>query len=88
MLNRIVWDVGRYGGGVPVLRGTRIPVSTILSEITVDKVDEVIKDLKISEEDLRACFLFASYSVKGMGAPLKGFDLNKLTKEEGERGAP
>ncbi len=62
MNERIVADP-RVCGGEPCIRGTRIPVHTVLSHLAAgDDYDTVLKNFpKLSKEDIRACLEYASF---------------------------
>lgn len=52
--------------GKPVIKGTRVPVDLILEKLaTVYTIDDLLQSYpKITREDIQACLLFASDSVK------------------------
>jgi uncharacterized protein (DUF433 family) len=68
---RITTDA-RQMGGVPCLRGLRIPVSTIVSLVaeghTAERIVELYPDLEI--EDVREALLFAAEAVRERTLPL------------------
>lgn len=46
--------------GKPVIRGTRTPVTVVLSALAGgDSFESIEKDYSITEEDIRACIAFA-----------------------------
>lgn len=68
MLNyqtRIVRDP-KIGGGEPVIKGTRVPVRTILASLAEgDRVEAILKDFPtLTEEDVRAVIAFAAASAE------------------------
>lgn len=85
ILNRIEWDVRVFGGRVPVLAGTRLPVSTVLLELSVDSIEDIIKEWEVSREDIIAALVFASYMIDKDEGPFEEFDINKLIREEKKR---
>ena len=62
MTNRIISDV-HICGGEPSVKGTRIPVKVVLSHLAAgDTMDDLMKDFpNLTQEDIRACFEYASY---------------------------
>ena len=62
MTNRIVSDV-HICGGEPSVKGTRIPGKVVLSHLAAgDTMDDLMKDFQnLTQEDIRACFEYASY---------------------------
>lgn len=63
--DRIVRDA-QVCGGEPVIRGTRIPVRTILASLAEgDRTDDILKDFPtLTEEDVRAVIAFAAASAE------------------------
>lgn len=53
-------------GGVPVIKGTRVTVRTILSSLAEGaKVEEILKDFPtLKEDDVRAVIAFAAVSAE------------------------
>ena len=52
-------------GGIPVIRGTRIPVNVILEALASGmSPQEVAREYEITEEDVRAVLAFASERIK------------------------
>lgn len=53
-------------GGDPVIRGTRVPLRTILASLAEgDTVEEILKDFPtLSHEDIRAVIAFAAASAE------------------------
>ncbi len=52
-------------GGIPVIRGTRIPVNVILEALASGmSPQEVAQEYEITEEDVRAVLAFASERIK------------------------
>ena len=46
--------------GKPIVRGTRTPVTVVLSALAVgDSFDQIQKDYDITAEDIQACVAFA-----------------------------
>lgn len=72
---RIVRDP-RICGGQPVIKGTRVPMRTILASLAEgDRVEEIIRDFPtLTEEDVRAVIAFAAASAEEdlPTAPLPG----------------
>jgi uncharacterized protein (DUF433 family) len=65
LLDRIVLD-RRIMVGKPVIRGTRLTVDFILSLLAHGATEKEILDeyRGLTEEDIRACFLFATKALK------------------------
>ena len=65
LLERIILDQ-KVMAGKPVIRGTRLTVDFILNLLahgTTEK--EILEEYKgVAEEDIRACFLFATKALK------------------------
>lgn len=63
--DRIVRDPQICGGG-PVIKGTRVPVRTILASLAEgDRTDDILKDFPtLTEEDVRAVIAFAAASAE------------------------
>ncbi len=53
-------------GGEPVIKGTRVPVRTILASLAEgDRIDEILNDFPtLSEDDVRAVIAFAAASAE------------------------
>jgi uncharacterized protein (DUF433 family) len=62
---RIVRDP-QISGGEPVMKGTRVPLRTILASLAGgDSTAEIIKDFPtLTEEDVRAAIAFAAASAE------------------------
>jgi uncharacterized protein (DUF433 family) len=62
---RIVRDP-RISGGQPVIRGTRVPVRTILASLAAgDWIDDILADFPtLAEADIRAVVAFAAESAE------------------------
>lgn len=64
MQDRIIIDPN-ICHGKPVIRGTRTPVTVVLSALAGgDSFDDVQKDYDIAAEDIRACIAFACDEVE------------------------
>jgi len=65
LLKRIVLD-RKVMVGKPVIRGTRLTVDFILNLLAHGATEEeILDDYKgLTEEDIRACFLFATKALK------------------------
>ena len=65
LLGRIVLDP-KVMVGKPVIRGTRLTVDFILNLLAHGATEkEILEEYKgITEEDIRACFLFATKALK------------------------
>ena len=51
-------------GGKPTVRGTRVPVETVLGALAAgDSVDEVCQAYALTEEQVRACLAFAAHEI-------------------------
>jgi uncharacterized protein (DUF433 family) len=63
--DRIVRDP-QTCGGEPVIRGTRVPVRTILASLAEgDRAEDILKDFPtLTEEDVRAVIAFAAASAE------------------------
>lgn len=63
--DRIVRDP-QICGGEPVIRGTRVPVRTVLASLAEgDRTDDILKDFPtLTEEDIRAVIAFAAASAE------------------------
>jgi uncharacterized protein (DUF433 family) len=60
-------------GGVPCVRGTRIPVATVVGLIAHGYTSEdVLRDYpQLTEEDVRACLLYAARAVDDRELPVR-----------------
>ena len=69
---RIVAD-HRIMVGVPCIRGTRIPVATVVGRLAQGlSVDEILADYpQLSADDVRACLEFAAAAVSERQVPLR-----------------
>lgn len=56
----------KIGGGAPVIKGTRVPVRTILASLAEgDRTEDILKDFPtLTEEDVRAVIAFAAASAE------------------------
>ncbi len=63
--DRIVRDP-RICGGDPVIKGTRVPLRTILASLAEgDTADEILQDFPtLTEDDMRAAIAFAAASAE------------------------
>ena len=63
--DRIIRDP-QICGGVPVIRGTRVPVRTILASLAAgDWIDDILADFPtLTEADVRAVVAFAADSTE------------------------
>lgn len=70
--SRIVAD-HRIMGGVPCIRGTRIPVATVVGLVALGQsVREILVDYpQLAEEDVRAALEFAALAVSERQVPLR-----------------
>lgn len=70
--SRIVAD-HRIMGGVPCIRGTRIPVATVVGLVAAGQsVQEILADYpQLSDEDVRAALEFAAMAVSERQVPLR-----------------
>ena len=70
--SRIVAD-HRIMGGVPCIRGTRIPVATVVGLVALGQsVQEILVDYpQLAEEDVRAALEFAAMAVSERQVPLR-----------------
>ncbi len=70
--SRIVAD-HRVMGGVPCIRGTRIPVATVIGLFAQGQsIDEILADYpQLSVEDVRAALEFAALAVSERQVPLR-----------------
>ena len=61
-MERIISDLN-ICGGEPCIKGTRIPVRIILSNLAAgDSAQEILADFpSVTEADIRACLEYASY---------------------------
>jgi len=71
-LERISVD-HRIMGGVPCVRGTRIPVATVVGLIAHGYApDDVVRDYpQLTVEDVRACLLYAARAVDDRELPVR-----------------
>jgi uncharacterized protein (DUF433 family) len=69
---RVIAD-HRIMGGVPCIRGTRIPVATIVGLVAQERsVEEIVADYpQLSGEDVRAALEFAAAAVSERQVPLR-----------------
>jgi uncharacterized protein (DUF433 family) len=60
-------------GGVPCIRGTRIPVATIVGLVAAGRsVDEILADYpQLAADDVRAALEFAAAAVSERQVPLR-----------------
>ncbi len=70
--SRIVAD-HRVMGGVPCVRGTRIPAATIVGLVAQGRsVDEIVADYpQLAPEDIRSALEFAALAVSERQIPLR-----------------
>lgn len=70
--SRVVAD-HRIMGGVPCIRGTRIPVATIVGLVAQGRTVEQIRTdyPKLTEEDVREALEFAAVAVSERQVPLR-----------------
>ncbi|MGH3446443.1 MAG: DUF433 domain-containing protein [Nocardioidaceae bacterium] len=70
--SRVVAD-HRVMGGVPCIRGTRIPVATLVGLVAQGhSVEEILADFpQLSAEDVRAALEFAAAAVSERQVPLR-----------------
>lgn len=70
--SRVVAD-HRIMGGVPCIRGTRIPVATVVGLFAEGRsVEEILADYpQLSAEDVRAALEFAAAAVSERQVPLR-----------------
>lgn len=63
--DRIVRDP-QICGGEPVIKGTRVPVRTVLASLADgDRTDDILKDFPtLTEEDVRSVIAFAAASAE------------------------
>lgn len=63
--DRIVRDP-QTCGGEPVIKGTRVPVRTVLASLAEgDRTDDILKDFPtLTEEDVRSVIAFAAASAE------------------------
>ncbi|HUT71791.1 MAG TPA: DUF433 domain-containing protein [Desulfatiglandales bacterium] len=68
LLERIILDP-KVMVGKPVIRGTRLTVDFILNLLAHGATEkEILEEYKgLAEEDIRACFLFATKALKDTG---------------------
>lgn len=69
---RVVAD-HRIMGGVPCIRGTRIPVATIVGLVAqAQSVEQIVGDYpQLSADDVRAALEFAAAAVSERQVPLR-----------------
>jgi uncharacterized protein (DUF433 family) len=62
MNEKIVSDL-KICGGVPCIKGTRIPVHIILSHLSAgESIEEILENFpSINRDDVQACLEYASY---------------------------
>lgn len=67
LINRIILDP-KIKVGKPVIRGTRLTVDFILNQLACGATEnEIMAEYKgLTLEDIQACFLFATKSLKNM----------------------
>ena len=72
MFDRIIVD-HQIMGGVPCIRGSRIPVATVVSMVAEGRtVDQIIDDFpQIDVEAVRQSLLFAADAVRERELPLR-----------------
>lgn len=70
--SRVVAD-HRIMGGVPCIRGTRIPVATIVGLVAQGRtVDQIVTDYpQLTAEDVREALEFAAAAVSERQVPLR-----------------
>ena len=69
LLSRIVMSPGIYAG-LPTIRGSEIPVEVVFGLLGRGLPEREIRDiLSLSEEDLRAVFLYAGTLVSDVNSP-------------------
>ena len=70
--SRVVAD-HRIMGGAPCIRGTRIPVATVVGLVALGQsVQEILVDYpQLAEEDVRAALEFAAQAVSERQVPLR-----------------
>ena len=72
MLDRITADPNQMGG-IPCIRGLRIPIATIIGliadEMTYEKILKAYPDLE--QEDINQALRFAAYMTKEKEIPIK-----------------
>ncbi len=72
MLDRITADPNQMGG-IPCIRGLRIPVATIIGlladEMTYEEILKAYPDLE--QEDINQALRFAAYMTKEKEIPIK-----------------
>lgn len=70
--SRVVAD-HRVMGGVPCIRGTRVPIATIVGLVAQGRsVDEIIADYRqLVADDVRAALEFAAAAVSERQVPLR-----------------
>jgi len=68
LLERIVLDP-KVMVGKPVIRGTRLTVDYVLNLLAHGETEQkILEEYKgLTEEDIRACFLFATKALKDTG---------------------
>lgn len=53
-------------GGVPVIRGTRVPVAVVVEAVAAgDEVPEVARGYRVTEDQVRAALAYAADLVRG-----------------------
>jgi len=72
MFERVVVD-HRIMGGVPCVRGTRIPVATVVGMVAEGMtVDEILRDFpQLSDEDIKDALHYAAAAVDERELPLR-----------------
>ena len=71
-IDRIIQDP-KILVGKPVVRGTRIPVELVLAKLAANPdLNDLFADYpRLTEDDVRACLLYASQSVANQGKATK-----------------
>ena len=69
--DRIVRDP-QTCGGEPVMKGTRVPLRTVLASLAEgDRTDDILKDFPtLTEEDIRSVIAFAAASAEETLPPM------------------
>jgi uncharacterized protein (DUF433 family) len=72
MFERILID-HRIMGGVPCVRGTRIPVATVVGMVAEGMaIAEILRDFpQLSDEDIKAALRYAAAAVDERELPLR-----------------
>jgi uncharacterized protein (DUF433 family) len=72
MFERILID-HRIMGGVPCIRGTRIPVATVVGMVAEGmSTDEILRDFpQLSNEDIKEALRYAAAAVDERELPLR-----------------